>query len=335
MLTVRDGLPNGLLERAAHELHEILPGPTLLHLRGRRSPALFVSVLLHGDETTGWEAIRTVLKEQPELPRALSLFIGNVHAARDGYRLLPGQSDYNRIWDNAATLTPEHTMARAVIDTMRERGVFASVDVHNNSGLNPHYGCVRRLDARFLQLATLFSRTVVYFTKPDGVQAEAFASLCPAVTIECGQAGVPAGTRHVVEYLHACLQLAEIPSHPVADHDIDLYHSVGIVKIPHDVSFGFDDSEADMQLLGDLDRLNFRELPSDTLLGRVRPNSRARLEVWDERGYDVTERFVRITNGELRTTRPVMPSMFTCNARAVRDDCLGYLMERPENSRPT
>jgi len=45
---------------------------------------------------------------------------------------------------------------------MRLRDVFASVDIHNNTGLNPHYGCVTALRHASLHLAAMFSRTVVY-----------------------------------------------------------------------------------------------------------------------------------------------------------------------------
>ena len=73
-------LPDGLLERDARRLHEVLPGPSLIHLPGRRPDPLFVSVLLHGNEDTGWLAAREILRKYREspLPRALSLFIGNV-----------------------------------------------------------------------------------------------------------------------------------------------------------------------------------------------------------------------------------------------------------------
>ena len=48
----------------------------------------------------------------------------------------------------------------------------------------------------------------------------------------------------------------------------------------------------------------------------------------DENGQPVQERYFALDNGELVTTRPVMPSMFTLDARIIRQDCLGYLMER-------
>ena len=100
MLTQYEALPPGLLDLPAARLGEVLPGPTLIHLPGRRTPPLFVSVLLHGNEDTGWLAAQSVLKKfaTAELPRALTLFIGNVEAARTGLRRLDGQPDYNRVW---------------------------------------------------------------------------------------------------------------------------------------------------------------------------------------------------------------------------------------------
>ncbi len=56
-----------------------------------------MSVLLHGNEDTGWRAIQSVLRAHraTPLPRALLLFVGNVAAARANVRTLPGQEDYN------------------------------------------------------------------------------------------------------------------------------------------------------------------------------------------------------------------------------------------------
>jgi succinylglutamate desuccinylase len=59
MLTELDYLPDGLLQVEARELYTILPGPTLIHLPGRRDIPLFVSILLHGNEDTGLKAMQT------------------------------------------------------------------------------------------------------------------------------------------------------------------------------------------------------------------------------------------------------------------------------------
>lgn len=330
-LTTYDHLPDGLLGLEAARLHERLTGPTLIHLSGRRPEPLFVSVLLHGNEDTGWEAMRRVLaRHQPHgLPRALSLFIGNVAAARLGLRRLEGQVDYNRVWPGTAEASrPEAAMMREVLNDMARRRAFASVDIHNNTGLNPHYACVNRLEPPFLRLATLFSRTVVYFLRPLGVQSAAFANLCPAVTIECGRPGTAQGEAHAADFIEACLNLAAFPAHPLPPQDIDLYHTVATVKVAEHVSFGFEPDEADIVFPSGLDHLNFRELPAGSDLGRVRGGLACPLEVSDECGADVGHRIFDCKEGRLRLRKRLMPAMLTKDARVIRQDCLCYLMER-------
>ena len=335
MLQELHTLPAGLLETAPHDLEAMLGGPTLIHLPGDREPPLFISMLLHGNEPVGWNALRSLLADYRKrfgalrLPRALSLFIGNVSAAASGVRRLPNQPDYNRIWPGCESPpTPEHAMMQQVIDIMWRRDVFASVDIHSNTGYNPHYGCVNVMDNRYLQLATLFSCTVVYFTRPCGVQSLAMSRLGPAVTLECGKEGEKHGVDHAREYLDACLHLSALPQHPVVSGDMDLFHTVAQVKIPEAVSFGFPPEKADILLSPELERFNFRELPRSTALGRVNAHKKVRLEVRDEQGRDIADRYFSIAQGELRLKLPVMPAMFTRDEAAIRQDCLCYLMER-------
>lgn len=342
MLQELDHLPEGILEAESRELDRLLGAPTLIHLPGAREPALFVSVLMHGNETVGWEAIRAVLRERLErfgelrLPRALSLFIGNVSAAASGVRHLPGQPDYNRVWPGTQLPhTAEHDLMAQVVRIMADRGLFASLDLHNNTGLNPHYACVNRIDNRFLNLANLFGRIVVYFTRPTGVQSLAMAELCPSVTVECGKVGEQQGVEHAQSFIEAALNLSRISPHPVAPQDIDLFHTVAQVKVREDVGFAFAPNEADLQLNPTLEHLNFTELPRGMAFGRVRPGTAMGLDVRDEHGRDVGERYFRIEDGELRLHQPVMPSMLTRNEVIIRQDCLCYLMERYSDHLPT
>ena len=333
MLHEIDHFPTDLLDCAATELYHHVPGPTLIHLTGRRHQPLFVSVLLHGNETTGLLAVQTILKKYTigKLPRALSIFIGNISAARENLRSQDNQPDYNRIWpskDASLSDTPEAKMMRHIIEIMSTRKVFASVDIHNNTGLNPHYACVNVLDHRFLQLATLFSRIVVYFTRPLGVQSMAFAQLCPAVTLECGKPGEARGLQHAIEYLNACLNLSQLPSHSVAEHDIDLFHTVAQVKILEDVSFSFKQTEVDITLDEDIDHFNFRELPEGTCLGALRITDKMPLLATNEQGEDVTRHYLKTMDNRIVLARPVMPSMLTLDKRVIRQDCLCYFMER-------
>ena len=331
MLNECHDIPGGLLDAQIEDLQELLGGPTLLHLPGRQPQPLFVTVLAHGNESTGFYALQSLLKQyrDAELPRALSVLIGNVAAARHSMRRLDGQPDYNRIWPGTdAADCAEVRMMQQVVDDMRERHPFASLDVHNNTGINPHYACINRVDNRFLQLAALFSRTVVYFIRPLGVQSMAMSSLCPAVTIECGKADQQYGAQHARDFIDACLHMHELPDHPVASHDVDLFHTVAIVKVPDQVSFSFSEEAVDLRLFGNLDHLNFRELPAGTQLGWLRGDAETSLDVRDDNDQQVFEHYFRIDDGVLRTARAFMPSMFTLDEHIIRQDCLGYLMER-------
>ena len=328
-LTILDALPAGLLDAEARDLHTLLAGPTLIHLPGKRPEPLFASVLLHGNEDTGLKAVQAVLKKHAgrELPRALSLLIGNVDAARVGVRRLDDQVDYNRVWPGAEDAsTQEAAIMQQVVDAMKARGVFASIDIHNNTGLNPHYACVNRLDHRFFHLATLFSRIVVYFTRPRGVQSGAFAEICPAVTVECGKPGVGASEEHAATFIEACLNLSQFPEHPVARHDIDLFHTVATVKLPVTLRFGFSGDDLTLRLREDLDHLNFQEIPVHTPFGKAEGS--ALPEAWNEDGVDVGSRYFEVSDGALRTRRAVMPAMLTKDLNIIRQDCLCYLMER-------
>ncbi len=332
MLHRIDHLPEGFLDAPAEALYRILPGPTLIELPGLRPEPLFVSILLHGNEDVGLKAMQRVLgrfRDRP-LPRALMLFVGNVAAARYGLRRLDGQPDYNRIWpgheDEQAG--PEHRMAAQVTALAREAGVFASIDLHNNTGRNPHYACVNVLEHPHLHLAALFGRIVVYFLRPRGVQSMAFAPFCPAVTVECGRVGEARGEEHAADFVEAALRLSALPRHPVPPHDVDLFHTVATVKIPPEVSFTFGEGEVHLCLPEDLDRLNFTEVPAGTVLGRACRGSGLPLAVTDERGADATLRYFRRDGELVRFARDVMPAMLTLDPRIIRQDCLCYLMER-------
>jgi succinylglutamate desuccinylase len=334
MLTIINALPEGLLDLEAHQLANVLEGPTLIHLEGRRDDTLFVSVLLHGNEPTGWESIRRLLKaydagggEKP-LPRNLSLFIGNISAAREGVRRLDGQPDYNRVWPGGEqTGNAEAAMMQLVVDSMVKRNLFASIDIHNNTGINPHYGCVNVIDNRFLRLALLFSRLVIYFLLPTGVQSLAMAKHCPAVTIEAGKVGDEAGIVHTMQFVDAALHLSELSAEPLHHEEVDLFHTVATVRIPRDVSFGFNAPDCTINFHEELERYNFRELPRETVWAEV-AGQEIPVEVFSEDGERVTGKYFEIDQGLLRNSVAVMPSMLTMDHRVIEQDCLCYLMER-------
>jgi Succinylglutamate desuccinylase / Aspartoacylase family len=332
MLQLRHDLPDSFLSIEARDLHHVLSGPTLIHLPGQRRSPVFVSVLLHGNEDVGWKAIQAVLANylRRSLPRELVLFIGNIEAAQHGLRKMPGGEDFNRVWPG--TDHPQTALSQCmtqVVDYVRKVEPLVSLDLHNNTGTNPHYSCVNRLDARTLQLATLFARTIVFFKRPLGVQSAAMTEICPSLTCECGRIGDASGVNRAAGLIDACLHMLELPTHFPPSSDYHLLHTVATVKVSSDcsIAFGDPDNQADLVFSEDLDHLNFRPLPVGTIFGNCVPGSDCFLEVLDEQGNNVASTYIDLQHDTMVLRRPVVPSMLTTNIRVIRDDCLGYFME--------
>ncbi|MFK5984473.1 MAG: M14 family metallopeptidase [Pseudomonadota bacterium] len=331
-LTIIDHLPLGILEQTADKLFQILLGPTLINIKGLKTEAIFISVLLHGNEITGWDAVRSLLKEyqNKSLHRSICLFIGNIQAAKENKRVLSHQLDYNRAWNKPSIedeLLTEQQIMQAVITEVKKHPLFASIDIHNNTGLNPHYACINIQQNQFYHLALLFSPTIVYFIQPDSVQSMAFSKLCPAVTLECGQSGEAEGINHVKQYLQKVLNLDYLSGSDIAAESINLYHTMGIVKIPENISFSFIGQGNQINFHKDLESYNFKPIEANTIWAETTAEYH-KLQVFDEAGVDVFDYYFSIKNGILKNKKAFMPAMITLNEEIIRQDCLCYIMEK-------
>lgn len=328
-LRIIDDLPPGLAELDARDLARHLGGPTLIRLAGRREPPLLVSVLLHGNETSGWNGLRRLLREGPLRRRGLLVFIGNVRAAAAGVRSLPDQQDYNRIWRGAGG--PEGALAAEVVAALDGTELFAAVDLHNNTGHNPHYAVLTDLEPANLGLAYLFDDQAVYVREPDTVMTRVFASRCPAVTLELGPIGDPRCEDRAYDFVKRCLALPSIP--PVDPDVMKLFRSEARVHIDDAVAFDFagGDESAPLVLTGGLEAVNFHELPAGTEFARSFAGLSA-LRVLDVAHRDVTDRYFELRDDRITLRQPVIPAMYTTDPMVVRQDCLCYLMERIDTS---
>ena len=323
-------IPDEFLTAKAEDMHEVLKMPTLFHVEGINPQPLFVSTLLHGNETTGLYAIQRLLKkyrEQP-LPRAISLFVGNIAAAKENQRRLDNQDDYNRIWPGSHHGdSPEKDMMQLVTHIMRKKKPFASIDIHNNTGKNPHYGCINILNPHGLVLASKFSDIAVYFTSPKGVQSSAFSDFCPSIVLECGQSGDRSGEDHALAYLESILEIDGMSSHN--SNNLKLYHTVARVRIPQTISIGSDisNSDCDICLNEQLDDKNFHQIYPGTVFAEGDVTKEKLVIVSSESNEDVTDEYIEMDNNKLLFKKPVTLSMYTRNEKAIRQDCVCYFME--------
>jgi len=328
-LRIHTQLPAELLDCDASELHDHLGGPALIRLEGEAEPALFVSVLLHGNETSGWDGVRRYLRDTPQLPRSLTLFIGNTEAAKAGMRALPTQPDFNRIWRNAEGQGA--ALAAAVQSAIADQPFFASIDLHNNTGHNPYYSVVTDLEPHNLGLAYLFSEKAVFVEEPDTVLTRVFTGRCPAVALEVGPVGDLRCTDRVYDYVSRCMTLDQVPE---AQPDrFSLFRTRVRVHIQDEVSFRFEgdgetENPAPLVLTGGVEAVNFHELSRGTVFGASRLAVDRVFRVLDVDHQDVTDRYFEHDGAAILLKENVVPAMYTTDPYVVRQDCLCYFMER-------
>ena len=318
-------LPPALAEISLSEIKKVFANPTLVSIPGERPEPVFVSTLLHGNETTSFHVLQHLQRAyaSTEPPRSLLVFVGNVDATAEGMRLIEGQEDFNRIWAHGGTAF--HALAQEVLAIARQSNLFASIDVHNNTGSNPYYGCVNALRPADLQLASMFAPVGVLYRNPSTTQSIAFSQLCPSVTVECGQSGDAGGIAAAIKLIEDVLHLDKYDTHPPAPEVLKIYETVGRVVVDPDASLAFGDEGADLNLRPDLEAENFNLMRAGTVFGTT-PRMTSPLQVFDEHGSDITGEFFRLEHGSIQLVMDVTPSMITKDIQVIRQDCLCYLM---------
>ena len=306
-LRVEAAPPSALYDLPAENLADELGGPTLFDLRRSGEAPLFVSVLVHGNEISGWDAVRRLRREL--MDASVLLFVGNVAAARAGVRALPGRPDFNRVWEGGEW--PEAKVADAVSEIVAEARPRLAVDVHNNTGRNPPYSVVARRDAATLAAARAFAGRAIFATQPTGFQTGRLARVCTAVTVEVGTPDDPASTDRAAAFLRRLLDCSVSRLAAPETPGLALYETVARVTLSDDAV-----------LVPDAQRFNFRTAPAGAKLVE-----RGALHAHAADGADVGDAYFRRSNGATVLKRPSVVAMYTGDLHAARQDCLCYFIE--------
>jgi len=324
----RIGLPPALAHLPIQDIRTVFPKPTLIEIEGDDPQPLFLSTLLHGNETTSFAVLRHLASRYATARprRSLMIFVGNVAATEAGLRHLPGEPDFNRIWADGPT--PAHGLARTVTTIAREARPFASIDIHNNTGANPLYGCVNALRPADLHLAGAFAPVGVYYQNPPTTQSIAFSHFCPAVTIECGLSGNRDGEKAAIRLVEHTLSLGSFPDDPPEDGHMRLFETIGRVILTKPIIVGFGAGAGpDLAIHGTPESLNFTAQPKGTVFATNRTGT-SPLAIVDEHGTDLTDHFLAYRDNAIVLKRDLVPAMLTTDEHIIREDCLCYFMER-------
>jgi len=332
-------LPEGLLDLNADELYTKISNHTLIHLQGKIKRPVFISILQHGDEHTGWDALKDyLLNHQHVLPRSISILFGNVQAARYNERQMDEQPDFNRSWPSRKNFDyPIAQTMKEITEIMQKKQPFASVDIHNNSGRNPHYSGINSLDTEFINLASLFSDTMIYFTSPVGIQSGAFAKFCPSVTVECGLSGTADGKEQTHTFLELLLSQSNLKIVPgILEHQ-KVFKIIATIKIKPEIPIAFEAIDNGFMLVKDLDFLNFKNTNNSEVFGKLGAELAQKetmpFIITNENDEDVTDNYFTIIGDKVITINSFVPAMITQNIKAIRHDCLCYIMETIKQSK--
>ena len=335
-LTILDKIPSAFLSISHREIKDLFDTPTLIHLKGEKHPALFISILLHGNEFSGLQIMQDILKkyqttEGYKLPREIWLFVGNVDAAQMGVRLRDGQTDFNRAWPG--TLEPDSDTAILIQDVMERitrEELFASIDLHNNTGQNPPYGCISIVNEKNKYLASFFNHIAMVFRSPKGVSTMAFDALCPAITLECSTPGNEPARRRAFDLIDDLMHMDHFPTKPLPTHDLQLVKNSATIKINANVTFCFEDdlgnsSDMDLTVVKNFDHHNFTLLEKNEVFAYAKVDKA--LLVTSPEGKDITEEILQNDNGKISLKKALMPAMISMDKKIVLQDCLCYLLE--------
>ena len=307
-LNIANALPDSLGDVPANALADELGGPTLFDLRrGDRSP-LFVSVLVHGNEVSGWDAVRELLDEFRQTSSLL--FLGNLEAARHDVRALPGRADFNRVWEGGDST--EAAVAREVTAFVAAAKPYLALDIHNNTGRNPPYSVICRADPATLGFAEGFAERALLASQPDGFQTRRFSRFCTAITVEAGTPDDPESTTRSRDFLARIFASnPDPPRSALGPGKLSLFETVARVTVTDCTVI-----EPAMQ------RFNFRDAPAGTPLTRS-----GMLNARSADGSDIGDRYFAPDNGMAVLTRPTTLAMYTADLESARRDCLCYFLE--------
>ncbi len=312
---------------------DALGGPTIVRVAGRdRARRRVLSGTIHGNEPSGARALHRLLREGVVPATDLLLFFGALDATRTEprwtHRMPPGRRDLNRCFRGPFD-DDNGRIARAALDVLLAEPIEAAVDIHNTTGKNPDFIIAGLVDDARCGLASLFSGRYLAWRLQLGTLSEVLDDVAVAITFECGQTGDDAACERAWQ---GALRFATLDALPGAGAPGQLFRDPVRVRLQPGTSLRFDDvcdsaGDVDVVLDRHIDRHNFTVIEAGTRLGTVRAGAPWPLRVDGDdnrQGQDLSRSFFTISDGALRTARPLVPMMMTTNAAVAQSDCLFY-----------
>ncbi len=331
---IRDPEP-ALAGASPEEFLANLGGPTCMLIEGRDSSRTRAFVtLLHGNEPSGFFALRRWLLagEQPAVN--LLCIVASVHAAGEPpgfcYRMLPRARDLNRCF-RPPYEDEQGRLAEEILELLRLHRPEAVVDMHNTSGSGPSFGVCTFLDRQHDALVSLFTRRLVVSHLRLGALMEISDARCPSVTVEVGGRLDDEAHQLAFEGLQryaGCEQVLAPDEH--VDWGLEIFRNPIRLELQDGVSLAYGEAPRpgyDITLRSDIEHHNFGTVDTDTHLGWITGDPQGLLRATDAAGRCAVSALVRRSGDDLYPAGGLRLFMITTNAGIAETDCLFYAVD--------
>ncbi len=315
-------------EQWLHELQQ----PTAIEIIGKQSDQWrVISVLIHGNEPSGFYATYNFLKQGLIPETNLSIIISSVRAARHEplftHRYMPGEYDLNRRFGIIDCHDRVTELAIQITEYIRTLSPQFIVDLHNTSGQSPAFCVSISSHPSIHKIASLFTKEIVVTQLVIGSLMEQNFN-CPITTIECG--GSQNDKSHNVA-LKGLTGLALV--HDINDIDannMDVYNHPVRVRVHAGISLDYGDqadTDVDITLINKIENLNQDVTTAGSHIGWLDRSLTDCLLAINDHGEDIITHLFHIEDGKLLAQRDIKIFMATRRADIAMDDCLFYVVE--------
>ena len=123
---------------------------------------------------------------------------------------------------------------REVVDIVDSQAPFASIDIHNNTGNNPHYACLNRLDDTVSASGEAVQPDRGLFQQAGRGAIGGSGRYLPGGDGRMRSRRRSRGHHNDHAGVHRCgARLSQFPLHPLPETDLDLLRTFAIITVYH------------------------------------------------------------------------------------------------------
>ncbi len=311
-----------------------LKGPSYIVINGEDNSRTRIFVtLLHGNEPSGVMALYHWLKSKRIPTVRILCIVASVKTALQPplfhYRHLPGQRDLNRCFKPPFE-DEQGLLAKEILNLIHQYKPEAIIDMHNTSGSGPSFGVATYQNKNHEALTSLFSKKLIITHLTLGALMDISKDGLPTVTIEVGGRLDQEAHDIAQRGLDYFFTQKDILKTTKDKQEMELLIEPVRIKLASGVSLSYAETpntEFDVTLQYNIDKLNFKTVNPNTQLGWVNHNGLENFIIQDCKNNTYITDWLKIKDGKLHSADDLTIFMITPNPVIAIADCLFYAVK--------